>query len=178
MGDTVSAAGLLFSWVLVAIPLAFVQVGREYGVPPEVIYAVAMTESRSVFQTSTSTSTSMPWPWTLNVAGTPMRFESRESAHAAVMAHLAKGETRIDVGLMQIHWAVHSAQLGSSWRALDPWFNLRYGASVLRNCFLRHGEWVAAAGCYHAPNRPTIAARYQSRFMEQIAIVKLAGGGT
>lgn len=155
--------------LVLAIPLAFVQVAREYAIPPEVLYAVALTESRSALNGQDS----MPWPWTLNVAGEPLRFATRQAAHEAAVAHLKRGERRIDLGLMQVHWAAHESRLGSLWRALDPWFNLRYGASVLRGCFQTHQSWAVGAGCYHAPRRPALAARYQARFED--ALTSIAG---
>lgn len=156
--------------MMLAVPLAFLQVGREYGVPPTVLYAVALTESRSVLADQPS----MPWPWTLNVAGESLRFPTRDAAHRAALQYLSQGETRIDFGLMQIHWAAHSDRLGTAWRALDPWFNLRVGAFVLRRCFDQRGSWPAAAGCYHAPGNERFAARYRARFED--ALAALPGG--
>jgi hypothetical protein len=128
------------------IPRAYRVVAAEYGVPVPLLYAIALQESRAVLGASVR----QPWPWTLNVAGVGYRYGSRAAAYAALNNYVKRGETRVDVGLMQVHWRFHHGALGSTWTGLHPWHNLRVGAAILRDCFRRTGSWTAASGCYHS----------------------------
>lgn len=149
------------------IPLAYRQVAHEYRVPVRLLYAVALTESRQRLHDGDT----RPWPWTLNVQGTSERYPSRAAAWQALERHLAAGRRSIDIGLMQINWRWHEPTLYSPWVALDPLFNLRLGAYLLRREYDRCGDWLTAAGRYHAPNKTHYAARYRrqvSGFVERL----------
>ncbi len=137
------------------IPLAYRKVAAEYVIPVSTLYAIALTESRM----SIGKGVRRPWPWTLNVAGEGLRFGSRRAAHAALVRYLKSGERAIDIGVMQVHWRYHSGKLGNSWKALDPYRNLRVGAVILRACYGEFGDWTKASGCYHS-RTPWRAERY------------------
>ena len=138
-----------------AIPRAYERVANEYRIPASLFYAVALQES----QATLGRNVRRPWPWTLNVAGVGYRYGSQHAAYHALGRWLARGENRIDVGLMQVHWRYHSGRLGTAWTALQPYHNLRVGASILRDCFRRERDWIAASGCYHS-STPARATRY------------------
>jgi hypothetical protein len=148
-------------WLLPSTALAFPKlyqtIARETQVPVELLYGIALQET----QAALGRHLTRPWPWTLNVCGTGYRYGSRAAVFVALNRWLKKGETRIDVGLMQIHWRYHSAKLGNSWIALSPRHNLRVAAVVLRACFRKSGTWKAATGCYHSTT-PWRAAAYQA----------------
>jgi soluble lytic murein transglycosylase-like protein len=149
------------------VPRAYHRVATEYQVPVRLLYAVALQESR----TTLGAQLKRPWPWTLNVAGVGYRYGSRQAAFAAINQHLASGEARIDIGLMQVHWRFHKDRLGSVWAALSPYHNLRVGASILRDCYQRMGDWSQASGCYHS-GTAWRAARYAAsvgRLQAQVA---------
>lgn len=129
------------------IPTAYVDVAREFDIPPRVLYAVAWAES-GLRLTSDQI---RPWPWTLNVHGRGERYASREATWQAIRSHLAAGRRSIDIGLMQINWRWHGKTLGDPWRALDPLNNLRTGARLLRDLYRKSGDWSVAIGRYHAP---------------------------
>jgi len=141
------------------IPAGYVQVASRYDIPPVLLYAVALTESG---QSSFSDGRFRPWPWALNIDGEGHYFSSRQLAWHALQAALTE-DSSVDVGLMQISWRYHRANLGSSWQALDPYHNLRVAAAILRACFVEHTYWIQSAGCYHAPNDPVRADRYGQR---------------
>ena len=143
------------------------EAGAEAGLPDGLLPAISLVEAGR----GDGNGGIAPWPWTLNVAGESLHFPTRDAAHRSAVQYLSQGVTRIDFGLMQIHWAAHSDRLGTAWRALDPWFNLRVGAFVLRSCFEQRGSWLAAAGCYHAPRHTTFAARYRARFEDALASI-------
>ncbi len=145
-----------------AVPSRYRIVGAEQDIPYTVLYAVALTESG---RTASLGDPLRPWPWTLNVAGKGYYFDSRNEAWHALTAHLEAGRRSIDIGLMQVNWQYHRQRLGSPWRALDPWHNLRTGAAILKDCYTRLGNWWLGLGCYHAPHHPQRAKRYRKRVL-------------
>ncbi|HBX71741.1 MAG TPA: lytic transglycosylase [Halieaceae bacterium] len=160
---TLCLIGLLW-WSTAAqsqsVPVGYQQIASEYGLPPGLLYAVALTESG---QSSLSDGQFRPWPWALNIDGEGHYFPSRQRAWLALETVLTETKTSVDIGLMQISWRYHRSVLGSSWQALDPYHNLRVGAHILAQCYQQRLEWWSAAGCYHAPNNATLARRYQAR---------------
>lgn len=160
-------AGLsAFSISQAAVPKAYQVVAKEYGVPVKVLYAIALAESRA----SLGRGVRQPWPWTLNVAGVGYRYGSRRAAFAALNGLVRSGTVAVDVGLMQVHWRFHAAKLGTTWTGLNPYHNLRVGASILVDCYRRLGNWTTASGCYHSmtPWRSTQYAGIVSAIMADI----------
>lgn len=149
-----------------AIPRAYQVVAAEYGVPAKVLYAIALAESRA----SLGPGVRQPWPWTLNVEGEGLRYGSRRAAFAALNRLVRDGRTRVDVGLMQVHWRYHAAKLGSTWLGLDPYRNLRVGAAILVECHRRLGDWTRASGCYHS-STPWRSTAYASNVASIMASV-------
>ncbi|MBA1445572.1 MAG: transglycosylase SLT domain-containing protein [Chromatiales bacterium] len=147
------------------IPTGYRQVAAEYGIPTQLFYAVALTESRW----ATSSGRTLPWPWSLNVAGQAMRFPSRKAAWQALRTFLDQGKRRVDIGLMQINWGYHAKRFGDPWQALDPYHNLRVGAQILQNEYHRSDDWLEAAGRYHnpgtSPKQQRLAAAYRQRVL-------------
>lgn len=143
------------------VPAAYTQIGQANGVPPEVLYALASTES--VLQLEHAR---RPWPWTLNVAGEGLRFENRDAACRALEQALT--ETKIvDVGIAQLNVRWQPQLFGPGERfadpcdGLDPRANLEEAAGILRQHYNNTGDWVAAAGRYHRPAGGAPAARYR-----------------
>ncbi|HHH28841.1 MAG TPA: lytic transglycosylase [Polyangiaceae bacterium] len=152
----VSATGAAQAARPLPIPPAYRIVAEEYGVPPSILYAVALAESVRTLENGAA-----PWPWTLNVRGRGLRFDTRESARKALEELLEAGE-RPDVGLMQVSWRWHDRLLRDPQLALDPWYNLRAGAAVLAAEHAATGDWWRAVGRYHSRD-PEQAARYRAR---------------
>lgn len=145
-----------------AVPPGYRAVAHQTGVPAELLYAVALTESgRSVSEGVPR----RPWPWTLNIAGQGQFFASRTEAWRALEKAFGDGEERIDVGLMQVNWRYHRTLLKSSWQALEPYANLRAGARILADCYRERREWWASVGCYHSPGDRERARRYRERVL-------------
>jgi soluble lytic murein transglycosylase-like protein len=140
-----------------SVPVGYASAARAHGIPADVFYAVALTESGKVVD---GFRTRRPWPWTLNVGGKGYFYASRDDAHRALQRFLAEGKRSIDIGLMQVNWRWHRDKLGDPWRALDPDHNLHVGARILANCYQERGDRWDAVGCYHAPNNPAFARRY------------------
>ena len=151
-----------------SIPPLYRHVAETLDVPPDVLYAVALTESGATLQSGRH----RPWPWTLNEAGQGRYYATRGAAHAALTAVLARGTRNVDVGLMQVNWHWNGERFVDAWDALNPSVNLTVGAIVLREGYEALGTWSAAIGRYHSAKAPR-AARYVARV--ERARAQLAG---
>nr|WP_298411652.1 transglycosylase SLT domain-containing protein [uncultured Halomonas sp.] len=150
------------------IPSAYVVAAEDNGIPPAVLYAVAMTESQMSLGHAVR-----PWPWTLNVGGKGYRYDTRDDACAALRAFLK--QTRVvDVGIaqMNVRWQTQVFAPGKRFAdpcaGLDPYANLDEAAAVIRQHYDIAGDWVAAAGRYHRPAGGAPAARYRVKVSEQL----------
>lgn len=137
------------------IPLAYRNLGRALDVPPRLLYAVALQESRLALGQALV----RPWPWTLNAAGTPLRFKTHRATYEALRARLDADQTNVDIGLMQVNWGYHAHRFETIDEAVDPYRNIRVGALILREEYERRGDWWEAVGHYHS-YRPRTADAY------------------
>ena len=142
------------------IPAAYRLAAARHGIPVELFFAVALTESGRDLGAQR-----IPWPWTLNIHGEGRYFADRASAWRTAVAAIAAKRTSVDFGPMQVNWRYHHRQLVDPWRALDPNRNLRIGATILIRCKKRVGTWWGAVGCYHAPSNEIRARRYRQRVL-------------
>ena len=142
------------------VPSAYRMVAMAHGIPPAVLYAIALTESGRALAT---TADARPWPWSANFGGRGRFFESRSEAWAAIQDYLGSGRRSVDIGLMQVNWRYHHTQFHSVWDALDPHSNLIVAADILTACYRRLGDWWESVGCYHAPSNTERAAAYRRR---------------
>ncbi len=148
-----------------SIPAGYRQIAGESGVPPSLLYALALAESGRPVGPGGGL---RPWPWTLNVGGKGYRFETREAAWVALAGFLAQGKRSIDIGLMQINWKYHADRLKNAYLALDPYTNLRVAAGIFRDCYRVRGDWWSAVGCYHAPSPDPRARRRAERYQARV----------
>lgn len=146
-----------------AIPTGYVTVGGEYSVPPAVLFGVALQESQRLFGQH-----ALPWPWTLNIKGKAYRFPTQQATHSALRDALHHGISLVDIGLMQVCWHFHRERLRSPELALQPYWNLRVGASILRDHYRASNDWFTAVGHYHAPANAVRARRYAERVARHV----------
>ncbi len=106
-----------------------------------------------------------PWPWTIDAAGQPAFFASKEDAIAAVQALQARGVASIDVGCMQVNLMHHPQAFASLDQAFDPALNAAYAARFLTQLYGQTRDWASAAAMYHSAT-PEIAEAYQERVLE------------
>lgn len=141
-------------------PTAYRTVAQAAGIPPQLLYAVAQTESITQLQIG-----HYPWPWTLNVAGKALRFETRSQACEALHRAInEQGVYAVDVGLTQQNWGyIGRFRFREPCDALHPIHNLRSAASLLRQYYQRTGNWITAAGLYHRPAGGAPARLYERR---------------
>lgn len=134
------------------IPSLFRHVAHQYGVPNEVLYAVAFKESR---RRHPETGEIVPWPWTINVNFEGMYFESEAAALAKVAELRAAGKRSIDVGYGQVNLHYNGHQLPDPASRFDPRTNLSASARILVEELVRCGysSWRCAIERYHSPGR-------------------------
>lgn len=151
------------------LPPGYEAMGRRAGVPPLVLYGVALQESKLLCGPH-----ALPYPWTLCVAGEPRRFAGHAAAAADLRRCVTAGIRNVDCGSMQVNWAWHADKLGSFERALDPYPNLAVGAFILRSLYA--GDWFKAVGEYHTgpartPEQQQRGERYAAAVFARIATI-------
>src|SRR5690606_32641662 len=100
-----------------ALPTAYRWAAREAGIPPAVLFAVALQESGVTLR-----GRRIPWPWTLNVAGESRWFQTRQAACASLRTALAAvPPTRVDAGLGQINVGHQAHRFDHPCELLDPY---------------------------------------------------------
>ena len=145
-------------------PPAYQLAAQGADIPSTVLFAIALQESGLRVRGRL-----LPWPWTLNIAGVPYRFVTRQAACQALLKALAQHEPkRIDVGLGQTNLGYQGQHFSSPCEALDPYRNLAVTAALLREHHAVTGDWVLAAGRYHRPAGGAPAARYRAGFSRQL----------
>ncbi len=136
---------------------------RRGGVPPQVLHAVALTE------TGRKTNGRVrPYPWAINREGKGHWFETREEALAFAEASLRDGRRSFDVGCVQINYRWHGHAFPSLDDMFDPEWTATYAAQFLRTLYEERGDWSAAAGAYHSLT-PENANVYRERFDRLLA---------
>ena len=145
-------------------PPAYQLAAQRSDIPSTVLFAIALQESGVRVRGRL-----LPWPWTLNIAGSPYRFATRQAACQALLLALAQHDAkRIDVGLGQTNLGYQGHHFSSPCDALDPYRNLAVTAALLREHHTVTGDWVLAAGRYHRPAGGAPAARYRAGFSRQL----------
>ncbi|WP_251961822.1 lytic transglycosylase domain-containing protein [Pseudomonas sp. Marseille-Q5299] len=148
-------------------PPAYKAIAIRHGVPPVVLYSVALQESGTRLRGQL-----VPWPWTLNVAGTGYRFSTRADACRALGVAIATaGPARVDVGLGQTNIRSNGHRYSSLCEGLDPYKNLAVTAQILAEQKAKGGSWIDAAGRYHRPAGGAPAAKYRTYFAKHLSRV-------
>jgi hypothetical protein len=152
---------------------AIVNGARRGGVPPEVLYAISLTETGRM-----TGGRLRPWPWAINREGKGHWFKNREEAVAFGKQSLADGRKSFDVGCVQINYRWHGHAFPSLDDMFDPEWTATYAAQFLRTLYEERGDWSAAAGAYHSLS-PEFATVYRKRFDKLLASLdpaQLEGG--
>lgn len=145
-------------------PPAYQLAAHDADIPSTVLFAIALQESGTRVHGRL-----LPWPWTLNIAGNPYRFATRQAAcHALLQALTQYDAKRVDAGLGQTNLGYHGQRFSSPCDALDPYRNLAVTAALLQEHHTATGDWVSAAGRYHRPAGGAPAARYRAGFSRQL----------
>lgn len=123
------------------------------GVPQGIMAAITVVESGRGDD---------GWPWTLNVNGEGRYFDSRDAALSHLEAVLGTGETRVDIGCMQLNVKWHGKAFTSASDMLDPLRNTTYAAYFLAELYKRTGSWDRAIATYHHSD-PKLGADYLAK---------------
>jgi hypothetical protein len=135
--------------------------GRDYGIDPLMLYAVALQESHRVYGDAVK-----PHPFTLSTPSRTRRPETYGEA-ARILGGMTAGElAKLDVGLMQIHLADHAKKAPRVVDFLDPAVNVRVGASILREALNRApGDLELGIGRYNCWGDELTARKYGRRVL-------------
>lgn len=132
----------------------------EYGIPPRLLYAIALVESA----TPLSDKTVKPWPWTLSINAKPYYYATHAEALAALRWARKHKVKQLGVGLMQIEWRFHGKRFENEVVALDPGVNVRAGADILRTEYQNAGkDWDLAVKRYHSRT-----VKYQQAYVRRV----------
>ncbi len=149
-----------------SVPPAYIDIALKNNVPPELLYAIALTESKKSHDGRV-----VPWPWTANVKGKGHYYESRQAMYQALGHELATGNKNVDVGLMQVNWRWNGHRFNSLWDATDPYTNMNVGASLLAELRKSLGSFEAAVGAYHNRVNQEISNKYRARVRRELALL-------
>lgn len=142
---------------------AIVNGARRGGVPPEVLYAISLTETGRM-----TNGRLRPWPWAINREGKGFWFDTQAEAVAFGRQSLAAGRKSFDVGCVQINYRWHGHAFPSLDDMFDPEWTATYAAQFLRTLYEERGSWSEAAGAYHSLT-PELAQIYRKRFDRLLA---------
>lgn len=158
------------SWANTNVPPLYQSVARTHGIPEKVLYILALGESQTRLQSGLV----RPWPWTLNVKGKPYFYPNYEQACQALTQFLTQTE-RVDIGLTQHNWYWQKAHFSTPCEAFLPEKNLNHAAKLLIEGYVKHKDWVKAAGYFHRPAGGAPAKRYKATFA---SLLKKQGGAS
>ena len=88
------------------VPPIYTKIAQSFSIDPIVVYAIAKQESNHDLKKRGYHRSYHPWPWTLNIQGTPYRFNTRQQALDKLRIEI-KRTNNIDIGLMQLNWKWH-----------------------------------------------------------------------
>jgi soluble lytic murein transglycosylase-like protein len=148
-------------------PPAYEWSARAKGIPANVLFAVALTESGTPLRGRL-----VPWPWTLNVAGIPSRYGNRDEACVAMMSALKSVPANVvDVGLEQINVGYNRHRFTYPCDLLDPYRNLDIAADILNEHYSHCHNWLVAIGRYRRPAGGITAARYREGVARHLSLL-------
>ncbi len=155
--------GMLFA----DVPAVYVRYGSLHSVPPELLYAVALTEAAKPGEKH-------PWPWTANIAGKAHYYKDRMGLYKALLKLVEEERYLFDVGIMQINWKWNAHLFdGDLWFATDPYNNVNAGAKHLSDLRMKTGSFNTAVALYHVgsmntPDRNMRARAYCQKVQDNL----------
>lgn len=129
---------------------------RLLSLPESLLLAIQRVESG---RWNADLGSIVPWPWTIMAENKGRFLPSKRAAVHEVARLRARGARNIDVGCMQINLHYHGGAFESVEQALDPAFNVAYGAKFLTGLQDRHGDWPTAIAHYHSAT-PGLGGKY------------------
>jgi hypothetical protein len=117
----------------------------EHGLPNGLLTSISRVESGRIHGSEGL----LAWPWTVNHNGTGLFFDSKDQMISYVEEQVRRGDTRIDVGCMQINLFWHARHFESLASMVDPKNNVEYAANFIKKLKFRHGSLNKAVQHYH-----------------------------
>lgn len=148
-------------WSCQPITAPFDDVAKAANISPSILAAVALNETSR---------NGKPWPWTLDVAGHPFFFHSRDEAYRAASYLLAHHFVWFDIGIMQVNWKYNGWRFKNVWQALQPSINMSAAANILNTNFDKTHSWARAVELYHSANR-YLGRTYLADFLRHLQVV-------
>jgi soluble lytic murein transglycosylase-like protein len=137
----------------------WVQVGKESGIDPLLLYSVALVESRSLLPGGQVA----PTPWLFRVNDHLILGERHHvQLEMAVASQL--GSVVQDVGIMQVYYPMHRDAVRDPLTLLDPRTNISVAAKILRDGMHETRDPVLGVGYYHS-HTPDLARNYGAAVM-------------
>lgn len=136
------------------------------GIPPDLLLAIAITESGRAGR---------PWPWTLDVDGDPFYLPSRAALLREAQQALRNGHTQIDIGPMQVDWRYHGALFPSLASVTHPFMNIAAAGHILAHLETRTGNWWQAVALYHS-GTPALGRPYMWHVYHIYRRLRATGG--
>ena len=135
-------------------------VSVKVGVPPGLLYAVALTETGTGGRLN---------PYALNIEGKTVIGKSQADAIYLFKAALKDQKELIDVGCMQVNYYWHHKAFGKVEDMFDPKQNISYAATMLKSAQIKHGSWTEAVARYHSgPHNKVAQRRYVCRVLKNL----------
>ncbi len=149
-------------------PKGFVHVAQQCNVPAKNLYAIALTETETAMEGGGSG----VWQNSINWKGKSYFFSSRQETYDFALSLLHRGYESFDVGIMQVNWKWQKHRGYSLWELTDIQTNVKVGCEILREGYKARGNWILAAGYYHAPNHKENAERYMKIYAKKLARIE------
>ena len=120
-------------------------IGRDYGIDPVLMYAIALVESGR----PSGSGVYRPWPYAIGTREGGYFPSTRGEAEAQLQS---LGDlTWVDVGLMQVNYGVHEHRVGDATDLLEPRTNIITGGQILREALdSSPNDLELAVGRYHS----------------------------
>lgn len=139
-----------------------------YGIPRDLLLAIAITESGRH---------GAPWPWTLDVDGQPEYLRNRQATIRAAESAVRAGHERIDIGPMQIDWLYHGTMFPSLASLTHPFMNIAAAGRILSRLHARTRNWWTAVADYHSA-KPSLGRPYMWRVYHVYETLQHASEGS
>ncbi|MCH1929698.1 hypothetical protein L9G16_05840 [Shewanella sp. A25] len=146
------------------IPDDFLQIGQDCGVPPAVLYAIALTETGIAIQSSKTAA----WAHSINWQGKGYRFKTRDETYRFAQKLISEGNTLFDIGVMQVNWRWHNERVSSLWDLTDSQTNIKIACDLVTEGYQTKRNWLWAAGYYHAPYNTANARKYMRKYRSRL----------
>jgi hypothetical protein len=142
---------------------AGVEAEQAAGLPAGLLLAIGRVESG---RWDTVLGRVIPWPWSIDAAGQPHLFDSKDAAMDGARGLHAAAGRNLDIGCFQISMLHHPDAFADLAEAFDPRANAAYAARFLMSLRQRLGSWEAAVMAYHSAV-PELGIPYRERVFAQ-----------